>query len=371
MEFKIQRSAFLKSLSWTQSIAERKTTMPILSNTLLEAKGQNIKTIATDLDVGVVTQTTANIISEGKICVPAKSLYDIVKELNVDEIKISQKNQDRLEISSGKSSFKIVGMPSDDFPTLPQLDGKSSYPVEAVGLRDMLDKTLYAVSNDESRYNLHGVYLEKVGEKSLRMVATDGHRLSYVDREMSQAVPLQKGVIIPKKAVQELKKLVGASEEENSDVVKILIDGRNFVAERGEVTLVARLIDGDFPDYKPVIPKRHDKTCNIDRQELIGALRRVSLLVGDRSRGVKFSLSSGLMEISTSNPDLGEAHEELSVDYKGEKFHVGFNARYFLDILGVMNDPKTLIEFNGEVGPCVIRSEQDRGFLSVVMPMRI
>src|SRR4030095_5302245 len=195
MEFKIKRHQFLDALSWVQSVVERKTTMPILSNTLLEVTGGKVRIVATDLEVGVITQVNAEVAQEGKICVLAKSLYDIVKELPHEEVKIKRKEQGRLEVSAGKSPFKIVGVPSRD--------EKNNYPLEAEGLRGMLEKTIFAISNDESRYNLHGVFLEKVGEKSLRMVATDGHRLAYVDRQVSQPVPLSKGVIIPKKAVYE------------------------------------------------------------------------------------------------------------------------------------------------------------------------
>ncbi|MFO1518183.1 MAG: DNA polymerase III subunit beta [bacterium] len=373
MEFKIKRNEFLNALSWTQSVVERKTTMPILSNVLLEVKPKAVQITATDLEVGVITQVNAEVIQEGKICVPAKSLYDIVKEIPLEEIKIRAKEQGRLEVSAGKSHFRIVGLPPEEFPNLPLPDEKQWYPLEAKGLQGMLDKTLHAISTDESRYNLHGVFLERVGEKALRMVATDGHRLSYVDREVSQPMKLTKGVIIPKKAVHELKRLVGESGAEGDvqEAVQLTIDGRNLIARRGGVTLVARLIDGDFPDYQRVIPKLQEKALMVDRQTLMGALRRVSLLISDRSRGIKFSLSSGLLELSTSNPDLGEAREEIGVDYKGDHLKIGFNARYFLDVLGSMDDEKVAVELNGEVGPCVLRSASDKGFLSVIMPMRI
>lgn len=373
MEFKIKRNDFLNALGWTQSVVEKKTTMPILSNALLEATGNKLKIMATDLEVGVSTHVGAQVQSEGKICVSAKYLHDIVRELPVDEIHIKKKDQNRIEVSAGKSHFKIVGLPAEDFPNLPTVEEKNSYPLETKGLKGMLDKTVFAISNDESRYNLHGVYLEQIGDKTLRMVATDGHRLSYVDRELSQSIKLPKGVIIPKKAVQELRKLVGELSTDSSDKegIRFSIDGRNCVAQRGDVTLVARLIDGEFPDYKPVIPKGPSKVMVVNREALMGALKRVSLLVNDRSRGLRFLVTHGILELSTSNPDLGEAKEELAVDYAGEKLSVGFNARYFLDVLNVVEDEKIVVELNGDVGPCVIRSEYDRGFLTVIMPMRI
>ncbi len=373
MEFKIKRTDFLNALSWTQSVVEKKTTMPILSNALLEVGNQKIKIMATDLEVGVMTYVPAQTQSEGKVCVSAKNIHDIIRELPADEVLIKKKDQNRVEISAGKSHFKIVGLPSEDFPNLPTVEEKNSYSLEAKGLKGMLDKTIFAISNDESRYNLHGVYLEQIGDKTLRMVATDGHRLSFVDREISQSLKIPKGVIIPKKAVHELKRLVGEGDEESrkSETIRFSIDGRNCVAQRGSVTLIARLIDGEFPDYKPVIPKGPSKMMVVNREELIGSLKRVSLLVNDRSRGVRFQVNQGVLELSTSNPDLGEAKEEILVDYSGERLNVGFNARYFMDVLNVLEDEKVVIELNGDVGPCVIRSEYDRGFLSVIMPMRI
>src|SRR4030095_13861027 len=349
MEFKIKRHQFLDALSWVQSVVERKTTMPILSNTLLEVTGGKVRIVATDLEVGVITQVNAEVAQEGKICVLAKSLYDIVKELPHEEVKIKRKEQGRLEVSAGKSHFKIVGLPPEEFPTLPTPDEKNNYPLEAEGLRGMLEENIFAISNDESRYNLHGVFLEKVGEKSLRMVATDGHRLAYVDRQVSQPVPLYKGVIIPKRAVYELNRLVSdpPGEEAGSDVpVRLSIDGRNLVAQRGPVTLIARLIDGEFPEYQRVIPKPQGKAAILERQSFIGGLKRVSLLVSDRSRGIKFSFSPGSLELSTSNPDLGEAREELPADYKGDHLKIGFNARYFLDILNAIEDEKVSLELN-------------------------
>lgn len=374
MEFKTNRKQFLDAISWTQSVVERKTTMPVLSNTLLEAKNGKVHVTATDLEVGVITQADANILQEGKFCVLAKSLYDLIKEFPSEEIHIKKKDQNRLEISSEKSQFKIAGLPPEEFPNLPVIDEKNSYSLPANGLKEMLDKTSFAISSDESRYNLHGVYLEKVDENGLRMVATDGHRLSYVERELSQKIELEKGVIVPKKGVYELKRLVGSSdsvEQDNNDLVGLVIDGRNLIAKRRGVTLVSRLVDGDFPDYQAVIPKKQDKYLIVDKDSLVGALRRVSVLVSDKTRGIKFSLSNGTLELSASNPDLGEAREELSADYKGERLNIGFNARYFLDVLAVLKDEKVIIEINGESGPSVIRSEFDRGFLSVIMPMRI
>ncbi len=369
MEFKIKKEPFLQALSWTQSIVERKTTMPILSNALLNVQKNGLSILATDLEVGVQVEAEVETQEEGKICILAKSLYDIVRELPDQEIKIQRKDQNRIQVSSGKSQFKIVGLSAEEFPQLPQFDEKKSSLLEAKGFKEMIDKTFFAISNDESRYNLHGVYLEKAESKKIRLVATDGHRLSYVERELGEEVAFEKGVIIPKKAVSELKKL--SLDGNPQEGIRIALDGRNLFAKKGAITLIARLIDGEFPEYQKVIPKKQDKFITISRSEMIGALKRVSLLVGDRTRGIKFSFSSGNLELSSSNPDLGEAKEELSVDYKGDHLQVGFNSRYFLDALAVIEEDQFILETNGHVGPCVIRSLKDPTFLSVIMPMRI
>ncbi|MBF0493279.1 MAG: DNA polymerase III subunit beta [Deltaproteobacteria bacterium] len=369
MEFKIKKEPFLQALSWTQSIVERKTTMPILSNALFHITKNKLSILATDLEVAVHVTVNVETQEEGKICIQAKNLFDIVRELPDQEIIIQRKEQNRIQVIAGKSQFKIIGLSVEEFPQLPQFDENKSSLIEARGLREMIDKTFFSISSDESRYNLHGVFLEKAEANNIRLVATDGHRLSYVERELGQGFGIEKGVIIPKKAVSELRKLTLYGDVEEG--VKISIDGRNLFAQKGAITLIARLIDGEFPEYQKVIPKRQDKHIILSRNEMIGALKRVSLLVGDRTRGVKFSFSSGSLELSSSNLDLGEAKEEISIGYKGENLQVGFNSRYFLDVLGVIEEENFILEINGHVGPCVIRSTKDPTFFSVIMPMRI
>jgi len=367
MEFKVSREELKNALAWTQNVVERKTTKPILSNALMECEEKVLRLSGTDLEVGVQVELGVQGKKPGKLAVPAKNLYDIVREIRSEEITFKQKDGQWLEILSGRSKFKVAGLPPEEFPTMPHRPKQASFSLDAPSLSAMVEKTLFAVSTDETKYNLNGVYLEKIGEKKLRMVATDGHRLSYNEREMTQGLPLEKSVLLPRKGVLELQKLI--AEEEG--LVPIYLEGRNVMVQKGPITLFIRLIEGNFPDYNQVIPKKNDKRVEISKEHFVGALRRVSLLSQDHNRGVKLTLSPGHLELLCSNPDLGEAREEVECDYKGKHLEIGFNYRYFLDVLSVLDDDKITLELKDEVSPCLIHSEVDKGFVSLIMPMRL
>ncbi len=370
MEIKIQKPEFLKALSWTQSIVERRSTMPILANALIDAKAKTLRVTATDLEVGVTAEYPAEVIKPGRIAVQAKGLFDIVKELPQELVHIKIVSNNWVEITCGKTKFKIAGTAADEFPELPRLESAASYSMEIDAVVDMVNKTSFAISTDETRYNLNGVFLQasaKDGKNNLRMVATDGHRLSYEEKAVKGKWKIGDGVIIPRKGISEIKKLLEGNEGEFT----LEVDQKNVRITKDNVTLVVRLVDGQFPPYEQVIPKDNTRVLSINKDILIKALRRVSLLSSERSKGVKFQISPGNLVISSSNPDFGEAREELTVVYKGETFDVGFNARYFLDVLNVIEDEQVVLELKNDVNPCVIRSEFDKGLLSVIMPMRL
>ncbi|MBI1909713.1 MAG: DNA polymerase III subunit beta [Deltaproteobacteria bacterium] len=367
MEFKIGKREFLKALQWSQGIVERKTTMPILANILLETVGKKLKIAATDLETTVLVEVKAEVFKTGKVAVNARNLYDIVRELPQEEIRVEGEKNQWLELRSGQSKFRVVGMDPEEFPTLPVSKDKR-FRLEPETIQKMIEKTLYAVSTNETRLTLNGVYLEGAGkEGTLRMVATDGHRLSYVDKEIKGDLKIDKGVILPRKGIVELKKLV----EDGEGDLAMALEEKQVAVNRGDVSLFLRLVEGEYPDYQQVIPKKLDRILSVGREVLTGALKRSSLVSVDRARGVNFSISPGHLELTSSHPDFGEAREELPVEYKGESFQVGFNARYLLDVLAVIQDEKIVIELKDEVSPCLIRSEFDRGFLSLIMPMRI
>jgi DNA polymerase-3 subunit beta len=371
MELKITKTELLSGLFWTQSVVERKVTMPILSNALIEATPKILTITATDLEVGVRSTHTADVAMPGKVTVHAKNLYEIIRQLPDEKIKITVAPNHWIEIVSGKSRFKIVGMSADEFPNLSFSEGKEVQSIPPATLMEMIERTAYAMSTDEVRYNLNGIYCEARdvdGKPGLRFVATDGHRMAYCERTTPKKWVLPKGVIIPRKGVGELKRLCDGGGDAP---VSLFFDSKQVVVSRGNVSMLVRLIDGQFPPYEQVIPKDLPKAVTVDRKQLINSLKRATLVASDMSHAVKLTFSPGLIEISTANPDVGEVHEELAATYKGETFDVGFNAKYFLDILGVITDEATVMGLKNNVSPCVIRSEFDRGFLSMVMPRRL
>jgi DNA polymerase III subunit beta len=367
MEFKISREELKNALVWIQDVVEKKSTKPILSNTLLDCTENQLRLSGTDLEVGVQVELKATVKKTGQLGVPAKSLYDIVREISAEEITFKRKDEQWLEILSGRSKFKVAGLPSQEFPTMPQIPEKGAFSLDAPALKAMIEKSLFAVSTDETKYNLNGVFFECSDEKIMRMVATDGHRLSMCEREMTQKMKLPKPVLLPRKGVMEIQKMITAED----GVLPFFWEGRNVIVKKGPLTLFIRLIEGDFPDYSQVIPKKNDKKVHLSKEHLIGAIRRVSLLSQDHNRGIKWTFTPGHLELLCSNPDLGEAREEVECEYTGKHLEVGFNYRYFLDVLSVLEDDKVTLELKDEVSPCVIRSEVDKGFLSLVMPMRL
>ncbi len=370
MEFKIKKTDFLNLLKGPQGIVEKRGTMPILSNILLESveKGE-LKVTATDLEISLIAEGAAEIRSPGKVVLNARNLYEIVKEAPDENILVTKRDAHGVEITSGKAKFRMVGMNPEEFPKLPQNARKDATPIDAEDLEEMIAKTFYATSSDETRYTLSGLYwvkVSKAGKSYLRLVATDGHRLAYDERESSKW-NLPKGIIVPRKGIVELKSLLSSGAGD----LFISVDERSIIFQKGKTTLIVRLVEGEFPSYEMVIPQSSDKIVSVDRALLTGALRRASIMTSDQVKGVRMSFGSGALEVSSSHPDLGEAREELAIDYKGANFQVGFNPRYFLDVLNAVEDEKVILELKDEVSACVVRSEFDRGFLALVMPMRI
>lgn len=370
MEFKIERNSFAESLGWIQTVVEKKSTMPILSHALLEAEGSRLTLSTTDLEVAAYDQIRAEVTKPGKIAVPARQLYDIVKELPDSVIHLKKLENNWIQIKCAKSQYKLVGLDGNEFPKKLEANNGAEIQLDVKTVLEMLDKTAFAVSADEARYNLNGIFWETLtegGKNTLRMVATDGHRLSIVDRALEKKATLSKGVIVPKKGVGELRRLLNDQEEN----FRMVLDEKHVRVDFGNKTLVMRLIDGQFPQYNQVIPKKLGKVATLDKNSLTQALRRISVVTNNRTRGVKFSISPGNMEISTHNADLGEAKEELAAQYKGPAFEIGFNAQYFLDALSVIEDESVVFQLGDEVSPCLIQSEKDKNFTHVIMPMRL
>jgi DNA polymerase-3 subunit beta len=368
MQFKVKKGDFLAALYWTQSIVERRHTMPILANVLIESHKGEVRVTATDLEVGIRGEVKGEIVTEGEITVNARKLYEIVREAPDEMVQLKRLENDWVEIKSGKSVFKMVGISAKEFPQFPQFPTEKLIPVPIRILREMIEKTIFSVSNDETRHNLNGVLVEE-GEKGIvRMVATDGHRLALIERSIG-SMGLEKGVIIPRKGLAELKKLLEESEE---GVVSIGFQDNMGLVTKDNLQLFMRLIDEDFPDYSKVVPKDNPYGMKVAKDGFLQALRRVSILSSERYKGVKIELKEGAMAISANNPDLGEAVEEMEVEYKGRLLSLGFNARYLLDVLGVLgNGGEIDIKVKDEVSPGLVTIEGDENYLYVVMPMRL
>lgn len=368
MEVKAKREDLLATLYWTQSIVERRNTMPILANVLVEAAKGSIRVTATDLEVGVRGSVDAQVAVEGMVTLNAKKLYEIVREAPEETLLLRRLENEWVEIKSGKSVFKVVGLDAREFPQFPGFDGQKLSAAPASLLREMIEKTLFSVSTDETRYSLNGVFIEEGGGGKARMVATDGHRLALVERDIG-SMGLEKGVILPRKGLAELKKVLEGSGD---GVVSIGFKENMALVVKDDIELFMRLIEGDFPDYNKVIPKENPHIVKIEQEALLRALRRVSILSSERYKGVKLELKEGRVSISANNPDLGEAVEEVDVDYQGKPITIGFNARYLIDVLNVLGPEAEIeLELKDEVSPSLLRKSGDDGYLYVVMPMRL
>jgi DNA polymerase-3 subunit beta len=368
MEIKAKRGDLLATLYWTQSIVERRNTMPILANVLIESQKNDIRVTATDLEVGVRGKVEGEVIGEGTVTVNAKKLYEIIREVPSEQVQLKRLENEWVEIKSGKSVFKIVGMEAREFPQFPKFDNKGLSIAPASSIREMIERTIFSVSTDETRYSLNGVFIEESDGGKVRMVATDGHRLAFDERTLT-SLGLSKGVILPRKGLAELKKLL-----ESGDDGSVSIGFRENMAMviKDRVELFMRLIEGEFPDYTKVIPKGNPNIAKIEHDEFLQALRRVSILSNERYKGIKMEFSEAKVSISASNPDLGEAVEEIEAEYKGKPVTIGFNARYLLDVLGVLGgDGDIDIELKDEVSPSLIRKAGNENYIYVLMPMRL
>lgn len=373
MEFRIDKEAFLKALQKIQGIVEKRTSMPILSNVLLETVDSSLHVTATDLEVGMKSIYPADIQAQGKITVNAKKLYEIVKELPNQQIIFSTKENDWVEIRCGKVHFNIVGLSADEFPYFPTVNEENLLEIESSLLRGMIEKTSYAICNDDTKYNLNGLFTKAETTEQdgqiLKMVATDGHRLSIASCPLNGLTgqELAKGVILPKKGVYELKKIA----EENSGSLKFGFMDNSAVVKQSDSFMVMRLIDGEFPDYNRVIPKSNERTITIKKDDFTHSVRRMAILSSEKFKGIMLEISTSNIKISSSNPELGDAMEEIDVIYDGEPLTVRFNARYLLDVLAVTETDRLVMKFKDELAPSIILPENSNSFLAVIMPMRL
>lgn len=373
MEFRIDKELFLKSLQKIQGIVEKRTSMPILSNVLLEAGEGALHVTATDLEVGMKSSYQAEVVAPGKITVAAKKLYEIVKELPSQPITFSTKDNDWVEIKCGKVHFNIVGLSPDEFPYFPAVKEENLFEIESSLLKGMIEKTSYAICNDDTKYNLNGLFtkveVNPDGSQILKMVATDGHRLSIANGALKGTAgpELLKGVILPKKGIYELKKI---TEEENGTLMFGFMEN-SAVIKRGDSYMVMRLVDGEFPDYNRVIPAANERIIGINKDDFTHSVRRMAILSSEKFKGIMLEISASSIKISSSNPELGDAMEEIDVTYGGDPLAVRFNARYLLDVLAVAETECVNMKFKDELSPSIIVPDKSDSFLAVIMPMRL
>lgn len=371
MQFTISKNIFLEGLTKVQGIVEKRHTIPILANVLIEAKNNEITITATDLEVGLKSNYKAQVIDEGKITVSAKKLYEIIKELPDKEINFNSKNNYWVEIKCHKSLFNLVGLSSEEFPKFPDIElGKNS--INKNNLNEMIEKTIFSVSNDETKFNLTGIYIKSVkidNVNKIIFVSTDGHRLSMIQREYENELDIKymEGFILPKKGIIEIKKLLETMEEN----IKIGISDNNFSISNEKTTLIMRMVDGDFPDYNRVIPDKGKNAATINKDLFLHALRRISILSSEKSKGVKINLKNDFLTLTSSSPDLGDAKEEIDIIYNGDDISIGFNAKYIIEILQVIKSENIIFNLKDNISPGRINPENDEDHLSVIMPMRL
>lgn len=349
--------------------------MPILSNILMTAEGDSaVRLAATDLYLGVDAMTQGKVSQGGTVAVSARTLFDIVKNLPDGEVEWKLDGA-HASIRCGKVEYRIPGMSGDDFPPLPSPEGGEFAELEADQVSTLIGLTQYSISADDTRPHLAGALFETDG-KVLRMVTTDGHRLSKAESSMGDASTASFSMLIPNKGIAELKRLIEDAKQEKKDgppTISVAVVGGNAFFKRDGIQLSVKLADEQFPPYDKVIPQSQGRRAVTARQRLLEALRRISLVASDKSGGVRLALEPGILRITSENPEIGEGKEEVDVDYAGEPLTIGFNARYMLDVLGSMTTDEVALEFNGELDPGVLRPVGDdiTDFVGVIMPMRI
>ncbi|MBE7218004.1 MAG: DNA polymerase III subunit beta [Caulobacteraceae bacterium] len=376
MKLTIERAALLKALGHVQSVVERRNTIPILSNVLLSADGHGVSLSATDLDMEIVDETQARVQGEGQITAPAHTLYEIVRKLpDGADVELKFMGEDpRLSVTAGRSRFNLPVLPSGDFPQMTSDGLSGAIKVEADDLVRLIDKTRFAISTEETRYYLNGLYLHTVsegGQTKLRAVATDGHRLALAEMPAPEGAAGLPGVIVPRKTVAEARRLLddaGEAVDMRISAAKVRFD---FAGEGAGATLTSKVIDGAFPDYVRVIPRDNGKVAMIDVKLFAAAVDRVATISAEKSRSVKLAIEPGKLTLTVRNMEAGQAVEEVEIDYDGDSFEIGFNARYLLDVCGQIGGESMEMRFADPASPTLVLDPSDGGVQYVLMPLRV
>ena len=372
MKFSIERATLLKAVAQAQSVVERRNTIPILANVLIEADGDTVQFRATDLDIEVVDRGPAQVERAGSTTVSAVTLHEIVRKLP-DGALVSLTDDGasgRLTVEAGRSNFALATLPKEDFPVMASSEYSCNFSAKAPELRRLFDKSKFAISTEETRYYLNGVYMhvsDADGGQVLRCVATDGHRLARIDSDLPDGAGTMPGIIVPRKTVGELRKLLDDDETE----IAVSVSETKVRFATPDITLTSKVIDGTFPDYSRVIPTGNTRKLEVDASEFAQAVDRVATVSSERSRAVKLSLDEDRLVLSVNAPDSGAAEEELAVAYGDDKLDIGFNAKYLLEIASQVDRENAVFLFNSSGDPTLMREGNDTSAVYVVMPMRV
>ena len=371
MKIIVEKSSLFKALSHVQSVVERRTTIPILSNVLITAAEDGLKLNATDMDLEIIETVMAEVISAGSTTVPAHTIYDIIRKLpDGSQIELSYDGEAQMILLSGRSRFKLPCLPVADFPALAEDDFTHKFSISSNDLRLLIDRTRFAISTEETRYYLNGIYFHQSssGDISvLRSVATDGHRMARVEIPLPEGADGMPGVIVPRKAVNEIRKLIDEADQD----IGVAMSGSKICFSVSGTTLTSKLIDGTFPDYDRVIPINNDKVLETDCKVLGSAVDRVSAISAEKSRSIKLNIEKGLVVLSATSPDSGSASEEVEVSYNDTQLEIGFNSRYLLDIMQQIEGDSVRLMLADAASPTIISDVSDGSAVYVLMPMRV
>jgi len=368
MKLTIDRAALLKALGHVQSVVERRNTIPILSNVLITAEGDQVRFSATDLDIEIIEAAEARVAQAGSTTAPAHTLYDIARKLpEGSEVSLETDAEDsKLTLIAGRAKFDLPCLPASDFPVLSADDLTHTFQLGPSELSRLIDKTRFAISTEETRYYLNGIHLHAMGSV-LRAVATDGHRLALVESELPEGAAGMPGIIIPRKTITEVRRLL----DDAGDNLTVSVSEAKIRFDMGAAVMTSKLIDGAFPDYERVIPKGNDKTLVLDNKSFAEAVDRVQTISAEKSRSVKLSVADDRLTLAVNNPEAGQAVEELSVDYQAESIEIGFNAKYLLDVTNQIEGTEAELKFADAASPTLILDRGDESAQYVLMPLRV
>jgi DNA polymerase-3 subunit beta len=375
LSINVSKEDFLPALNSLQSITGKKGTMAILANVLIHTQENFIELIATDLEVGIKKNVAAEILSPGSLTLPAKILYEIVRESGSENIKIEEKDKNWARIKAGSSMYNLAGTSSEDYPKFPEYNEDSLVSLPCEIIKELIDKTIFSAAQErESNYTLTGILIEKEqkeeGKSVLRMVSSDGHRLSIMEKDLdkeSDNIIIEKNTLIPRKGVSEIKKVC-----EGQKIFSMGADKKQLIVKTKNTLMIVRLMNGEFPDYTSIVNViEKNNVIEIDRSNFLESLKRTNLFTEDTFNAIQLSVDDNKLILSSQNMDFGNAKDEMAINYSGEPLDLGFNCRYFIDTLQVMRSGTIKAYVNSDQSPCLIEGEDDQGFVSIIMPMKI